>query len=410
MDHHLHTHPSASRVRILIDFSFVCKHPKPQQQQLFLIMESLLKTATTKLMQLGESLGIRNLDPEPGTIFITGGTGVIGYRVASLLLQAEYHDQLRLGSHHPDHLQQLVNKGAQVVDFSWDDETTYAPALRGVKSVLCTVGYFQDWQQHFPNFLKACEKAGVRHFVKLSFYGARVSGSPFQQVPMVRAHGDCDELLITTLTPKVDNVLLGDTDVVVDYVRPHMGYTILYPSHYMSNPFFFFRKSLDNDNNATPATFYGASQNRGVNYVSPNDVTEVALRVLLEPKPHYNHEYVLTGPGTITDQEVAGLLSKHLDKAVMYVDQPSHEFDYELRFTFFPDWMVQDLVALEKVKASGYEEDPKFVSNDIEKILGRKAETYQDYIQKKDRMTSIEKGHPHKEVEGGNKVPEQVFH
>jgi len=46
-----------------------------------------------------------------------------------------------------------------------------------------------------------------------------------------------------------------------------------------------------------------------VNYVSPNDVAEVAVRVLMAPREHYNKEYTLTGE-TIKDQQVADLLSK----------------------------------------------------------------------------------------------------
>ena len=33
------------------------------------------------LAGVGEALGLKNLDPTSGTIFITGGTGVLGYRV-----------------------------------------------------------------------------------------------------------------------------------------------------------------------------------------------------------------------------------------------------------------------------------------------------------------------------------------
>jgi uncharacterized protein YbjT (DUF2867 family) len=118
-----------------------------------------------------------------------------------------------------------------------------------------------------------------------------------------------------------------------------MSYTILYASHFMSNPFTFQGKELRDS--ATLSTFYGASGNRGVNYVSPNDVAEVAVRVLLEPTEHYNKEYTLTGRESITDQQVADYIGKHLQKPVMYVDQPLHEFTTELQVGGDPDWMVQ---------------------------------------------------------------------
>lgn len=349
-----------------------------------------IRRASLKLRQAGEALGLRNLDPESGKIFLTGGSGVIGHRVALRLLQAGY-PEVRIGSFRPDSLEELNKLGAEIADFAWDKEETYEKALKGVKSVLCTVAYQKDWQVHFPIFLEACKKAGVRHFVKLSFYHARMSGDAFQEVPLVRAHGDCDEQLVKFLTgANVDHVLQGDTDVSLDLARPHMSYTILYASHFMSNPFTFQGKELRES--TTLSTFYGASGNHGVNYVSPNDVAEVAVRVLLEPVAHYNKEYTLTGPEAITDQQVADLIGKHLKKPVMYVDQPLHEFTTELQLSGDPDWMVQDLAALERIKATGNEEMREFISDDIEKICGHKAESFEDYLLMTDMMTTVERG------------------
>lgn len=307
---------------------------------------------------------------------------MIGHRVAKRLLDAGY-PLVRLGATSPDVLAEMNKLGAEVADFSWSHEETYAKALKGVKSVLVTVPYTQDWAKHFPAFFEACKDAGVRHFVKLSFYHARVAGDPMQEIPLAQMHGVCDEHLVKTMTPDVEIVTLG-------MAQPHMSYTILYASHYMSNPFFFQNKEIRDS--GVPGTFYGASGNHGVNYVSPNDVAEVAVRVLLEPRAHYNKEYTLTGPEAIVDQQVADLLSKHIKSPVMYVDQPMHEFTRELKFGGDAAWMVRDLAAMEKVKASGAEEKQNFMSDDIEKICGHKAESFEEYLLRSDMMTPMEMG------------------
>jgi len=121
-------------------------------------------------------------------------------------------------------------------------------------------------------------------------------------------------------------------------------------------------------------------------------VAEAAVRVLLEPKKHYNKAYTLTGPTSITDQEVADLLSKYLKKPVMYVDQPERIFETELKVSGDPFWKVQDLVALEKIKASGSEEDHKFLSHDFEELCGHPSESYEHYLQMTNVMTPIEAG------------------
>lgn len=183
--------------------------------------------------------------------------------------------------------------------------------ITGVKSVLCCIPYTRLWYEHFPSFLDACKNAGVKHFIKLSFYHARVPGDRFKSVALVREHGDCDEMLIKTIKPEkfIAPVMGGDmADVGLDFEVPNMSYTILYASHLMSNPFTFQGKEL-RQTVTTPATYFGASSNRGVNYVSPNDVAEVAVRILMAPRDYYNKEYTLTGE-TIKDQQVAVLLSK----------------------------------------------------------------------------------------------------
>jgi hypothetical protein len=102
--------------------------------------EKLVREGSVKLAKLAENLGIRNVDPDCGKIFVTGGTGVVGHRVALRFLKDGYAD-IRLGSHRPETLLEMKELGAEVVDFNWDDEKTYGKALEGVKSVLCVIVY-----------------------------------------------------------------------------------------------------------------------------------------------------------------------------------------------------------------------------------------------------------------------------
>jgi uncharacterized protein YbjT (DUF2867 family) len=357
-------------------------------------MEGALRLGAQALRAVGEALGIPNLDNDPGKIFVTGGTGVIGHRVAMRLLKAGYKD-VRFGCH-PNTAQlndlAAAAEGAEVVEFAWDDDASYEPALRGVKSVLCTIPYSENWWMHFPTFLRACKSAGVKHIIKVSFYHARVAGDEFQDVPLVKHHGQCDEMLIHMVQPPVhvDDVHSEEVDVAADYSHPKMSYTILYASHLMSNPFTFQGAELRDTNN--PSTLYGSSHNMGINYVSPNDVAEAAVRCLLEPRMHYDKEYTLTGPEAITDNQVADLLSKYLMKPIMYVDQPLRIFREEVKKLGDPDWMVEDLLALEKIKAMGKEEDNTFISHDFQKICGRQAESFETYLRQTDMMVPLEEG------------------
>lgn len=299
----------------------------------------------------------------PDAVFVTGGSGPVGHRIALRLVDAG-HPNIRTGVHHLEAAESVGKLGVEISYFDWNMEETYAPALKGAKSVVCTAPYVANWEQRFPAFVKACKEAGVKHIVKLSFYHARASEDVFAEVPLIRAHGDCDEMLVKSGIP----------------------YTILAATHFMSNPFVFQGASLRSD--LKPAPLYGASGNKGVNYVSPNDVAEISVRAILDPKAHANKEYTVTGPEAIKDQQVAALLSKYLNKPIMYAEQPLNTFEDQEKKAGDPEWLIKDLVALEKIKGSGVEE--AIVSGDFEAIAGHKPETFQDYLANTKTMTPIE--------------------
>lgn len=352
-------------------------------------MDKVIRLSGQTLVQIGEALGFQNLDPDAGKIFVTGGTGVIGHRVAQRILESGYKD-VRLGAHETAALEDLRKLGAEACEFDWDNEDTYAPALQNVKSVLCTIPYKEGWSTHFPAFIKACKESGVKHIVKLSFYHADYPNDAFQSVPLVREHGECDEKLIDMVVPPVNvtPAMAADAEVAIEYHSTQMSYTILYASHFMSNPFTLQGKELCDK--MVPNAFMGASHGHGINYVSPNDVAEVASRCLLEPRKHYDKEYTITGPGPISDEQVSSLLAKYLEKPIMYVDQPLDIFTNRVKETSGKKWMADDLARLEKIKSSGKEEDPAFVSSDFEEICGHPPETFEDYLHRTEVMVPVE--------------------
>lgn len=166
---------------------------------------------------------------------------------------------------------------------------------------------------------------------------------------MIKIHQYCDERL----------------------VKSKLDYTILFASHLMSNPL-----RYQSDQIRTENKFYGASGGRGVNYVSPNDVAEAAVKALLEPK--YHTSYNLTGGKVIKDEDVAKLISIQEKRNIEFVD-------------LLPTEMVDpNFMALEHVKASGVEEKLSFLSKDFVKLCGHEQETYSEYLQNKEAMSPKE--------------------
>jgi uncharacterized protein YbjT (DUF2867 family) len=328
------------------------------------------------ISKLGERFAVHHFDPRAGPILVTEGQGVVAYRVSTRLLASGFPN-LRVGAREPQDMAHMEQAGAKVVKFNWEEEDTYKSALEGVKTVFCVIPHNENWETQFKTFLAVAKAAGVKNIVKLSFYHALSSeadtmmnfantqstADPFHKIPLVLMHRTCDSMLMKSAAS--------------------LNYTILFASHFASNVVVYQADSLRQD-----GVFYGASANKKVNYVSPNDIADVAVRALLAPQDHYRVGYTLTGPESVKDAEVAELLSKRLAKPVNYVNQSLGDFAGVTKDT---DWGPStDVAYLEMAKASGTEEQTGFVSHDVQKICGHPAESFGEYLLAQDMMAPQE--------------------
>jgi len=326
-------------------------------------------------------LGKFTYDPSLGTVFVTSGTGLIGYRVAMMLIEAGHKD-VRVGIWKGERqglaegyvekiLAKLTESGAQLVDFDWADDRDFAAAVKGCKTVFCTIPHIPHWSDMFPAFIRACKDAKVEHFVKLSFLRskhnfkgvAEIARQYRDNVPFVSFHGVCDDLLEQTKN------------------NSRMSHTILCASHLMATPILL-QGNLLRENHK----FITASYGMGVNYVSPNDVAEAAVVVMLNMKPHRNQIYNITGPRPVKDSQVAKMLSQVYGKDIEHIQLGYHEYKENVHKRGLPDWQVRDAAAWEKMKASGIDENPLGYTKDFENIVGKKPESFVDYLNNKARM------------------------
>eukprot|EP00550_Attheya_septentrionalis_P003660 CAMPEP_0198279800 /NCGR_PEP_ID=MMETSP1449-20131203/21_1 /TAXON_ID=420275 /ORGANISM="Attheya septentrionalis, Strain CCMP2084" /LENGTH=343 /DNA_ID=CAMNT_0043975017 /DNA_START=84 /DNA_END=1115 /DNA_ORIENTATION=+ len=324
-----------------------------------------------KISDIIPGLGALTFDPNPGTIFITSGTGVLGYRVAKGLRDAG-HPDVRCGfwkgggMREKNATEVLKTKGCDVVEFDWEDRDHFAVALQGIKTVFVTLPYISEGVGNFPAFLKACKRAKVEHVIKISFAHAQETDGPYRKVPLVSAHGDCDDIL---------------EQVPYNY---NMSYTIIAATHLMSNPLVFWADTIRDEQK-----FYGASGGMGVSYISPNDVAEVACLALLDRKTFKNKQLTLTGGAAVKDEDVAILLSKFTGKTITFENQGLHDFERTMIQKGKPRWMAKDLASLEKIKASGLEEETRSFTDTFEKLTGKKPESYQNYFGNPNVMTYV---------------------
>jgi len=335
---------------------------------------SLLKSTGKAMASIIPGMGMLGIGFEAslGKIFVTSGTGVIGYRVAMSLLKAGHKDvrvgvwmgERDAGDGKGDHefvdniVKKLQENGAEVVDFDWTDPMCFSKVLKDVKTVFCSLPYMEAHQDAFVGFVVACKESKIEHFIKISFLHV---DEYRKNVPLAHFHNVCDELL--EQAPRTSRI----------------NYTVLATSHLMSTAFLTQGELLSKERK-----YVTASYGMGVNYVSPNDVADAAMVVLMDRKTHRNKTYQLTANKPITDREVAKALSIACECEIEHIEMGYHDYVNSVKSRGLPSWLAKDTAACEKVKASGIDENPKIYTHDLEKLIGRKPESFLDYLRNKE--------------------------
>lgn len=278
------------------------------------------------------------------TILITGATGTVGSRVAAALL--ERGERVRVGVRAPEKAAALREAGAEVVRLDFEDPSTLAPAFEGVRRAFLLVPFVEDFDRLVPEVLAEAKRAGVSFVVKLSAVGAE----PDALLPIGRRHAAADRAV----------------------AESGLGYAILQPTFFQDNILKFQRDALREQ-----GAFYGASHGGRASYVSSRDIAEVAAEILVDPAAHDGARYVLTGPEALEDARVAELASAAFGAPVRYVDVPDDAYADSMRQRGAPEWMVESMLGLERLKSSG---QAAGVSPAVEQILGRPPEPMASFL------------------------------
>lgn len=279
------------------------------------------------------------------TILVTGATGTIGSQVARQLVDQGV--SIRVASRRPEALAELAASGrATAVRLDLEDPSTHAEAFQGVDALFLVGPGGPGFGQHAAAAIEAARAAGVKHIVRYSALGASVDGA----FPIAREHGIADQALEAS----------------------EMGWTILQPTFYMDNFI-----NFQGDAIRSQGAFYGASKGGKAAYVSSADIAAVAVAVLRNPSTHASQRYVLTGPQAHADADVANLIGEAVGKPVKYVDVGDEGVAASLRERGAPDFFVDSMVGLERVKQQGWAEA---VSPDVENVLGRPAQPFAEFL------------------------------
>ncbi|EAR14843.1 NmrA family NAD(P)-binding protein [Robiginitalea biformata] len=261
-------------------------------------------------------------------VLVIGGTGKTGSRVAQRLEEADH--QVRIGSRnsHPA--------------FDWDDPATFAPALKGMDRAY--IVYYPDLavpgaREAISALTEAALKEGLEKVVLLSGKGEKEAEA-------------CEEIVANS----------------------GLNYTLVRASWFNQNfsegaflePVLAGQVALPMPDAEIP-------------FVDADDIADVVARVLVDDT--YNGQTItVTGPRKMTWSEVVAAMANGIGKEIRYQPISIEEFKTGMKAAGLPDsyvWLFGYL--FEEVLGNP---DNQEVSDDVERVLGRKATDFKDYVEK----------------------------
>lgn len=275
-------------------------------------------------------------------ILVTGATGTIGSFVCEQLkeVNADFTALVRSeGKAKP-----FNEKGIRTVIGDLSDISSLENALRGIDKVFLLSATSPESPRLQGNLVEVAKAQGVKHIVKLSARGADLQSD----IGIARYHA---------LTEK-------------DIQDSGMSYTFLQPHSFMQN-LVFEAESIKNQN-----AIFAPMADGKIGMVDARDIAAVAVKALTEDG-HEGKTYVLTGAKAISFHDIANAFTFFLGREIKYIPVSAEDAHQGMLDAGMPEWLANDLTALNKIFASGQGSE---ISNDIEKVTGKRATLLKEYL------------------------------
>jgi NAD(P)H dehydrogenase (quinone) len=292
------------------------------------------------------------------SIIVTGASGQFGRAAAERLIKIVAPGELILTTRRPEQLADLASAGAQVRYADFDDPVSLATAFRGgTKMLLISTARAGSRLQQHKNAIEAAKAAGVGHVAYTSFVNARKPGNP-----------------------SVECFDHRDTEIFLE--QSGLAWTHLRDSHYAEAVATIIAPI------AILAGRLPTSAHDGVEaMVSRDDCAACAVAVLTTPG-HENKAYDLTGPELLSIPQAVQMIRELSGKPIVadYVsddDMFAHfdalGFPRQASDHVDPErpWSSDGMVTFERAIREGYF---AVISNDVEKLTGRKPRSLGDVL------------------------------
>lgn len=260
-------------------------------------------------------------------ILVLGATGKTGKRVAARLQKKGI--PVRAGSRYGNPA------------FDWDKPENWAKVLDGVKKVYIT---------YYPDFVAPGALDKIRKFVDVAKIAA------VQQLVFLSGRGEKE-------AEEAERI-------VIDSGLP---WTVVRSSWFMQNfSEFFFLENILSD-------YFVVPRPKALEpFVDLDDLADVVVEALTDDQ-HKGKIYELTGPELLSFKDAIRMISKAINRPIVY-----DEVDMEEYVNILSDYQVpEDIIWLMRyLFTEVLDGRNESIKNDIEEVLGRKPTSFREYLVK----------------------------
>ena len=259
-------------------------------------------------------------------ILVIGGTGKTGRKVVERL--EEQGQNVRVGSRNNN------------PPFEWGNTSTWTEALKGIDKVY--IVYYPDLAvpgayEAIQALTEAMIKAGIKKAVLLSGKGETEAER-------------CEEVVANS----------------------GLDYTLVRASWFNQN----FSESFLLEPVLTGFVALPMA-NEPIPFIDTNDIADVVVAALMDDD-HNGMTYELTGPRTLTFKEVYSEIGEAIGRALTFQEVTIDEYHSMMKGAGLPDdyvWLIDYLFRNVLTNPKN-----QAVTNDVEKVLGRKATDFSEFI------------------------------
>jgi uncharacterized protein YbjT (DUF2867 family) len=274
-------------------------------------------------------------------ILVIGALGNVGKEVVrSLLAESK---PVRAADIDENRLRQTFGASVECVRFDFTDPQTYAAAFAGVqKMFLMRPPHLSNIKRDMLPAIVATRQAGVKHVVFLSLIG--VENAKFVPHYKVETH-------------------LQEQNFDITFLRC---------SFFMQNLNTTHRKEIKERNE-----IFVPVGNARTSFIDVRDIGAVAARCLIDDG-HAGKKYDLTGVESLDYWQAAAILSKALQRTICYRNPNPLYFFFETIRRGTPLMFALVMMGLYTSTRFGMAEP---VTHEVERLIGRKPITFQQYTQ-----------------------------